>query len=112
MNLRLWPDPLGGWGVPLWYAPMPVGNFPITRREMLCRSGMGMGALGLANLLASDGQLSATPHGANLSPLAPRQPHFPARAKRFIHLFMNGAPAPVDTFHPQPALPRYAVPLA
>jgi len=37
---------------------------------------MGMGALGLANLLATDGQLSATPHGANLSPLTPRKRTF------------------------------------
>src|SRR5258707_1712187 len=36
-----------------------------------------------------DAAPSATP-GANLSPLAVRQPHFPAKAKRVIHLFMNG----------------------
>jgi hypothetical protein len=83
-------------------------NFPITRREMLCRSGMGFGALGLVNLLASDGQLSASPQAANLSPLAPRQPHFPGKAKRVIHLFMNGGPSHVDTFDPKPSLARYA----
>src|SRR6266576_553837 len=87
---------------------MHIGNFPMTRREMLCRSGMGMGALGLANLLASNGQLSAAPHGANLSPLTPRQPHFPGKAKRVIHLFMNGGPSHVDTFDPKPALDKYA----
>src|SRR5438445_9987915 len=83
-------------------------NFPMTRREMLCRSGMGFAALGLTNLLATEGLLSATQPGANLSPLAPRQPHFPGKAKRVIHLFMNGGPSHVDTFDPKPALDRYA----
>src|SRR6266568_9357058 len=84
-----------------------IPNLPMTRREMLCRSGMGFGALGLANLLASDGLLSATPQAANLSPLAPRAPHFPGKAKRVIHLFMNGGPSHVDTFDPKPALTKY-----
>src|SRR5437764_5712789 len=86
-------------------------NVPITRREMLCRSGMGFGALGLTSLLASEGLLCAKPQAgqpANLSPLAPRQPHFPGKAKRVIHLFMNGGPSHVDTFDPKPALDRYA----
>ena len=83
-------------------------NPPITRREMLCRSGMGFAALGLTNLLATEGLLTAAQHGANLSPLAPRQPHFPGKAKRVIHLFMNGGPSHVDTFDPKPALDRYA----
>jgi hypothetical protein len=69
---------------------------------------MGFAALGLTNLLASEGLLQATPQGTNLSPLAPRQPHFPARAKRVIHLFMNGGPSHVDTFDPKPGLARYA----
>src|SRR5207302_10175131 len=80
----------------------------ISRREMLRRSGMGFASLGLTNLLASQGLLNATPRGANLSPLAPRQPHFPGKAKRVIHLFMNGGPSHVDTFDPKPALARYA----
>ena len=45
--------------------------------------------------------------GANLNPLAPKQPHFPATAKRVIHLFMNGGPSHVDTFDPKPALDKY-----
>src|SRR5262249_50865910 len=81
-----------------------------TRREFLCRSGMGMGALGLAGLLAADGLL-ATPAAAAehaVSPLRPKAPHFPARAKRVIHLFMNGGPSHIDTFDPKPALAKYA----
>ena len=42
------------------------------------------------------------------NPLAAPDPHFPARAKRVIFLFMNGGPSHVDTFDPKPALQRYA----
>jgi hypothetical protein len=40
-------------------------------------------------------------------PLAPRKPHFPAKAKQVVHLFMNGGPSHVDTFDPKPALDRF-----
>ena len=84
-----------------------------TRRELLRRCGMGFGTLGLTSLLASEGLLGAdgpprsTP-SIGASPLTPREPHFPARAKRVIHLFMNGGPSHVDTFDPKPSLARYA----
>jgi len=39
--------------------------------------------------------------------LAPRDPHFPARAKRVIFLFMQGGPSHVDTFDFKPALEKY-----
>jgi hypothetical protein len=80
----------------------------LTRRELLGRSGMGLGALAFAGLMSEAGLLSAAPAGADVSPLAPKQPHFPARAKHVIHLFMNGGPSHVDTFDPKPALARYA----
>src|SRR5688572_1858331 len=76
-----------------------------SRRELLCRIGGGIGAVGLANVFADVGLLAAAP--ANVNPLAPRQPHFPARAKRLIFLFMNGGPSHVDTFDPKPALTRH-----
>jgi hypothetical protein len=79
----------------------------VSRREMLCRSGMGFAALGLAGVLASDGRLSAAPETA-INPLTPRGPHFPGKAKRVIHLFMNGGPSHVDTFDPKPSLDTYA----
>jgi hypothetical protein len=79
----------------------------LTRRDLLRRSGMGVAALGLADLLAGQGLLEAAPSGL-ASPLAPRPPHFPAKAKRVIHLFMNGGPSHIDTFDPKPALARYA----
>ena len=57
-----------------------------------------MGALGLGSLLS----------GASLNPLNPKAPHFRPRAKRIIHLFMNGGPSHVDTFDPKPMLQKYA----
>lgn len=69
-----------------------------TRRDFLMRSGMGMGALGLGSLVQAAGE----------NPLSPKPPHFRPRAKRIIHLFMNGGPSHVDTFDPKPILERYA----
>src|SRR5437870_1117047 len=80
---------------------------PVTRRDFLCRSGMGFASLGLARLMSSQGMLDAAP-GASVSPLLPKKPHFPAKAKRVIHLFMNGGPSHVDTFDPKPLLEKYA----
>jgi hypothetical protein len=79
-------------------------HLALTRREFLNRCGMGFGALGLASMFGSELAASA----ANVvSPLASKQPHFPAKAKRVIHLFMNGGPSHVDTFDPKPALEKY-----
>ena len=41
---------------------------------------------------------------AGVDPLAPRPPHFPAKAKRVIFLFMTGGVSHVDTFDPKPKL--------
>jgi hypothetical protein len=76
---------------------------PLSRREFLRHSGMGFAAVGLAGLLGSEAA-RATP----TNPLAPRAPHFPPRARRVIHLFMNGGPSHLDTFDPKPALARFA----
>jgi hypothetical protein len=67
---------------------------------------MGMAALGLAGLMGSAGMLSA--RETNVNPLAPKKPHFPGKARRVIHLFMNGGPSHVDTFDPKPMLAKYA----
>src|SRR5581483_6616957 len=72
----------------------------LTRREMVRRCGMGFAALGLAGLLDQPVAASVT----DTAPLAPRGPHFPARAKRVIHIFANGGASHVDTFDPKPAL--------
>ena len=81
----------------------------LTRRESLQRMGTGMGMLGLAGIMASDGKLMAgtTADSGAASPLAVKSPHFVPKAKHVIHLFMNGGPSQVDTFDPKPALEKY-----
>jgi hypothetical protein len=76
----------------------------LTRRDFLRRTGMGMGMLGLSGLLQD--QLFADAPKLE-SPLAPKQPHFPAKAKRVIHIFANGGASQVDTFDPKPELTKY-----
>jgi hypothetical protein len=64
---------------------------------------MGIGSLACAQLLGE-----AAVNAASANPLLPKAPHFPAKAKHVIHLFMNGGPSHVDTFDPKPALAKYA----
>lgn len=81
---------------------LPVPQDPcFTRRDFLSRCGLGMGALGLAPLLQETGAFAAE------SPLHAREPHFPATAKRVIHIFPAGGPSQVDTFDPKPMLEKY-----
>jgi hypothetical protein len=77
----------------------------LTRREFLHRCGLGFGALGLAAMAPT--WLTAAPGLSLDNPLAPRAPHFPAKAKRVIHIFANGGPSQVDTFDPKPALAKW-----
>jgi hypothetical protein len=80
---------------------MSLPQFPdYSRRQMLLGSACGFGYLALAGLLASG---SETP-GGFVSPVAPKPPQFPAKAKRVIFLFMQGAPSHVDLFDYKPKL--------
>jgi len=81
--------------------PLP----PLSRRELLARGGCGLGLVGLAGLLADAGELSTPPA---TDPLAVKPPHFAPRARRLVHVFLNGGPSHVDTLDPKPALARYA----
>ena len=64
------------------------------------------GLLGDERLLADDTS-SAAQASSYQNPLAPKAPHFPAKAKHVIHLFMNGGPSHVDTFDPKPLLTKF-----
>ena len=77
---------------------MPCGR---TRREFLWQVGGGFAGLALIDLLSRDAR------AASVSPLAAKPPHFPAKAKHVVFLFMNGAPSQVDTFDPKPALTKF-----
>jgi hypothetical protein len=85
----------------------------LSRRDLLARTGFGIGSLALAGVLGDLGltRASAMPPApapaSGLSPLAARSPHFPGTAKRVIHLFMNGGPSQIDTFDPKPYLEKF-----
>jgi hypothetical protein len=65
---------------------------------MLANCANGFGGLALACMLAERSASAAT------NPLAPKAPHFPAKAKSIIFLFMDGGPSQMDTFDPKPRL--------
>jgi hypothetical protein len=72
-----------------------------TRREFLWQVGGGFAGLALTDLLASEALARAGSRPGE------KPPHFPARAKHCVFLFMNGGPSQVDTFDPKPALEKY-----
>lgn len=78
---------------------------PISRREALQRTGAGVAGAALAGLLKSENALAAVSSGAP-DPLAPKKPHFNARGRAVISLFMQGGPSQIDTFDPKPELTR------
>ncbi|MBM3833770.1 MAG: DUF1501 domain-containing protein [Verrucomicrobia bacterium] len=85
----------------------------MTRRDMLRASSLGFGSLALAGLLADESRPAnrlslslRSPNSASQQPLDPQAPHFQARAKRVIFLFMHGGPSQVDTFDYKPLLQR------
>src|SRR5947207_1581094 len=71
----------------------------ISRRELLRTSSAGFGNLALAGLLGESAFAAE-------NPLAPKPPHFTAKARRVIFLFMHGGPSHVDTFDYKPLLIR------
>src|SRR5215469_13557135 len=79
----------------------------VTRRHFFRECGIGVGKIALASLLTkafTARSTAASPQVAD--PLAPRRPHFAAKAKRVIHLFMAGAPSQLDLFDYKPQLAK------
>ena len=80
--------------------PGPTWGQDFSRRSFLRSSGAGFGMLALADLVAREGSAAASTLAESLVP------HFPARAKHCIFLFMVGGPSHMDMFDPKPALDR------
>ncbi len=81
----------------------PLSTAGFSRRQFLDRFGLGLGGIALASLVnplraVGDASLAQTPHGVL------GQPHFPAKAKRVIYLFMAGGPSQLETFDYKPLL--------
>jgi uncharacterized protein DUF1501 len=75
----------------------------VTRRWFFQQCGVGLGAIALGSLFRQNGW--AAPAGLN--PLAPKQPHHTAKAKRVIYLFMAGAPSHLELFDYKPSLEKW-----
>lgn len=90
-----------------------------TRRQMLRHATLGFGSLAMMDLLArratgnslptgvsSDATTRAGAGAALSDPLRARPPHFPARAKRIIYIFLDGGISHVDSYDYKPILQR------
>jgi uncharacterized protein (DUF1501 family) len=78
-----------------------------SRRWFLKECGLGIGKIAAATLLTNafaPQSRALTTSGSEA--LRPRQPHFKAKAKRVIHLFMAGAPSQLDLFDFKPELAK------
>src|SRR3954469_10574617 len=74
----------------------------LTRRHFFSRCGVGLGSVALASLLSKN--LFAADASPLVNPLAPKPPHFPAKAKNVIFLFMAGGPSQLELFDYKPKL--------
>src|SRR5215211_7925843 len=70
----------------------------VDRRDFLFRAGGGLGAIALSGLMQRE---------ALATPLAAKKPHFEAKAKSVIFMFMVGGPSPLDLFDPKPELEKW-----
>src|SRR5579872_6988207 len=77
---------------------------PMTRREMLLRCATGFGAIALTSLLGDKCFADAAAEAPNS--LLPHTPHYGAKARNIIFLYMDGGPSEVDTFDPKPLLQK------
>jgi len=84
------------------------GDGAVTRRSFFARVGAGVQGAALMHLLGRDlfAETSNAASPRKPDDLLPRPPHFTAKAKSVIHLFMNGGPSQMDLFDPKPELDR------
>ncbi|MGV3663297.1 MAG: DUF1501 domain-containing protein [Prosthecobacter sp.] len=75
----------------------------LTRRWFFQECGVGMASLAAMDLMRSSAQAAPAP----VSPLAQKKPHYPAKAKRVIYLFMGGAPSHLELFDNKPELAKW-----
>src|SRR6266851_2687932 len=81
----------------------------ITRRQALQDAAIGFGAMAANSMLQQERLFAAESALAKerTYDLRPKQPHFPAKAKRVIFIYIGGGPSTIDMFDPKPALMRY-----
>jgi hypothetical protein len=79
----------------------------LTRRHFFRDCGVGLGSMALTTLLNGQGQAQGGQKVTASNPLAPKNPHFPGKAKRVIYMFMAGAPSQLELFDYKPELVKY-----
>ena len=87
-----------------------AGRLLLDRRRFLANSTSALGSIALADLLGGDGLLAAAQAGPIIDPAkpyAPRQPHFPAKAKNVIVIFCAGAVSQLETWDYKPELIKW-----
>src|SRR5205814_1756172 len=106
--------PAPAWEIAMIERDLPANDdalLSITRRHFFRDCGVGVGKIALASLLTQAFSVRAEEPSlalrAGMNPLAPKKPHFPAKAKAVIHLFMAGAPSQLDLFDYKPTLAKY-----
>ena len=77
-----------------------------TRRNFFKYAAGGLETIAVAHLLSREGR-SASRELPQVNPLAPKPPHFEARAKNVIFLLMAGGPSHLDLYDPKPALKQW-----
>src|SRR5688500_16415477 len=76
----------------------------VTRRHFFQDCRVGLGSIALASLLADGGLQAEENAGPSTNPIAPRPPHYAAKAKSVIFLFMAGGPSQLELFDYKPKL--------
>lgn len=79
----------------------------LTRRHFFSECRVGLGKLALASLLAGNQSTFAADSKSPINLMAPKPPHFPAKAKQVIYLFMAGAPSQLELFDYKPLLAKH-----
>src|SRR3979411_3165099 len=79
----------------------------LSRREILQDVAVGFGAMALNSMLQTERAFGAESAMPAAYATAPKLPHFPARAKNVIFIYIGGGPSTIDMFDPKPALLKY-----
>src|ERR1041384_7917858 len=80
----------------------------LSRRQMLENAAVGFGAMALNSILQKEGYAAESALAKERTyDLKPKAPHFPAKAKNVIFIYVGGGPSPIDMFDPKPALMQY-----
>lgn len=79
-----------------------------SRRHFLQHTGLGLGAAALTGFIPGLGTINAATAAELIDPLAPKEPHFPAKIKSVVWLHQNGAPSTLDLYDYKPELVKLA----